>query len=162
MEKDLEDGLVKHIQKFLIELGQGFSFVGQQYPVNAGEKTLYIDLLFYHLKLRCYIIVELKGGEFDSRDAGQMSAYLSAVDDQLRHESDQPTIGIILCKTKNNVFAEYVLRNFNRPIGVAEFETKLVEKLPKEFKSSLPTVEEIEAELSVIPAPKKKPKKRKA
>ncbi len=156
LEKDLEDGLVKHIQKFLVELGQGFAFVGQQYPVNAGEKTLYIDLLFYHLKLRCYIIVELKGGEFDSRDAGQMSAYLSAVDDQLRHVSDQPTIGIILCKTKNNVFAEYVLRNFNRPIGVAEFEAKLVEKLPKELKSSLPTVEEIEAELSSISKEKKK------
>ena len=162
LEKDLEDGLVIHIQKFLIELGQGFAFVGQQYPVNAGEKTLYIDLLFYHLKLRCYIIVELKGGEFDSRDAGQMSAYLSAVDDQLRHESEQPTIGIILCKTKSNVFAEYVLRNFNRPIGVAEFETRLVEKLPKELKSSLPTVEEIEAELSAIPPADKKPTKKKS
>ncbi len=162
LEKDLEDGLVKHIQKFLIELGQGFSFVGQQYPVNAGEKTLYIDLLFFHLKLRCYIIVELKGGEFDSRDAGQMSAYLSAVDDQLRHESDQPAIGIILCRTKDNVFAEYVLRNFNRPIGVAEFEVKLVEKLPKELKSSLPTVEEIEAELSAVPATKKKLTKKKS
>jgi predicted nuclease of restriction endonuclease-like (RecB) superfamily len=156
LEKELEDGLVSHIQKFLIELGQGFAFVGQQYLIKAGEKDLYIDLLFYHLGLRCYIIVELKATEFDSRDAGQMSAYLSAVDDQLRHEGDQPSIGIILCKTKDNIFADYVLRNFNRPIGVAEFEVKLVEKLPKELKSSLPTIEEIEAELSVIPAPKKK------
>jgi len=146
-EKELEDGLVAHIQKFLIELGQGFAFVGQQYPIKAGEKDLYIDLLFYHLQLRCYIIVELKGKEFDSRDAGQMSAYLSAVDDLLRHEGDKPSIGLILCKTKDNVFVEYVLRNFNRPIGVAEFEVKLVEKLPKELKSSLPTVKEIEAEL---------------
>lgn len=151
LEKELEEGLVNHIQKFLIELGQGFAFVGQQYPIKAGEKDLYIDLLFYHLKLRCYIVVELKAGEFDSRDAGQMSAYLSAVDDQLKHGNDKPSIGIILCKTKDNVFAEYVLRNFNRPIGVAEFEVKLVEKLPKEFKSSLPTVEEIEAELSIMP-----------
>lgn len=162
LEKDLEDGLVNHIQKFLIELGQGFAFVGQQYPIKAGEKDLYIDLLFYHLTLRCYIVVELKASEFDSRDAGQMSAYLSAVDDQLRHENDQATIGIILCKTKDNVFAEYVLRNFNRPIGVAEFEVKLVEKLPKEFKASLPTVEEIEAELSTVQAVKKKTTKKKS
>ena len=159
-EKELEDGLVNHIQKFLIELGQGFAFVGQQYPIKAGEQDLCIDLLFYHLKLRRYIVLELKGRKFDSRDAGQMSAYLSAVDDQLRHGDDQLTIGIILCKTKDNVFAEYVLRNFNRPIGIAEFEVKLVEKLPKEFKSSLPTVEEIEAELSVMSIPKKKPRKR--
>lgn len=156
LEKDLEDGLVAHIQKFLIELGQGFAFVGQQYTVKAGKKNLYIDLLFYHLKLRCYIVVELKAGEFDSRDAGQMSAYLSAVDDQLKHEGDAPTIGIILCKTKDNVFVEYVLRNFNRPIGVAGFEVKLVEKLPKELKASLPTVEEIEAELNVIQETRKK------
>lgn len=150
LENELEAGLVKHIQKFLIELGQGFSFVGQQYLIKAGEKNLYIDLLFYHLKLRCYIVVELKAGEFDSRDVGQMSAYLSAVDDQLRHKDDKPTIGIILCKTKDNVLVEYVLRNFNRPIGVAEFEVKVVGKLPKELKSSLPTVEEIEAELNII------------
>ncbi len=162
LEKDLEDGLVKHIQKFLIELGQGFAFVGQQYPIKAGKKDLYIDLLFYHLNLRCYIIVELKAGEFDSRDAGQMSAYLSAVDDQLRRDGDQPSIGIILCKTKDNIFAEYVLRNFNRPIGLAEFEVKVVEKLPKELKSNLPTVEEIEAELSTVPESQKKPKKTKA
>jgi predicted nuclease of restriction endonuclease-like (RecB) superfamily len=162
LEKDLEDGLVKHIQKFLIELGQGFAFVGQQYPIKAGKKDLYIDLLFYHLNLRCYIIVELKAGEFDSRDAGQMSAYLSAVDDQLRRDGDQPSIGIILCKTKDNIFAEYVLRNFNRPIGLAEFEVKVVEKLPKELKSDLPTVEEIEAELSTVPEGQKKPKKNKA
>lgn len=161
LEKEVEDGLVGHIQKFLIELGHGFAFVGQQYPIKAGKKDLYIDLLFYHLKLRCYVVIELKGGEFDSRDAGQMSAYLSAVDDQLRHENDQPSIGIILCKTKDNIFAEYVLRNFNRPIGVAEFEVKIVEKLPNELKSSLPTVKEIEAELSVIPKENKvKPRKK--
>ena len=155
LEKEIEDGLVGHIQRFLIELGHGFAFVGQQYPIKAGKKDLYIDLLFYHLKLRCYVVIELKGGEFDSRDAGQMSAYLSAVDDQLRHENDQPSIGIILCKTKDNIFAEYVLRNFNRPIGVAEFEVKIVEKLPNELKLSLPTVKEIEAELSIISKEKK-------
>jgi predicted nuclease of restriction endonuclease-like (RecB) superfamily len=155
LEKELEEGLVNNIQKCLIELGQGFAFVGQQYPIQAGAKDLYIDLLFYHLKLKCYIVVELKAGEFDSRDAGQMSAYLSAVDDQLRNEDDKPTIGLIFCKTKDNVFVEYVLRNFNRPIGVAEFEVKLVENLPKDLKASLPTVKEIEAELSVIPIKKR-------
>ena len=161
LEKDLEDGLVNHIQKFLIELGKGFAFVGQQYPIKAGKQTLYIDLLFYNLQLRSYVILEIKTDKFDSRDAGQMSAYLSAVDDQLRHKDDQPSIGIILCKTKDNVFAEYVLRNFNRPIGVAEFEVKLVEKLPKELKSSLPTIEEIEAELNVVSVKKKKQTRKK-
>lgn len=146
-ERELEDGLTDHVQKFLLELGTGFAFVGKQYPIKAGKKDLYIDLLFYHLKLRCYFIVELKAREFDSRDAGQMSAYLSAVDDLLRHEGDNPSIGMILCKTKDNVFAEYVLRNFNRPIGVAEYETKIIESLPDDLKGSLPSIEEIEHEL---------------
>jgi len=165
MEKDIENQLTEHIQKFLMELGQGFAFVGRQYPIKAGKKDLYIDLLFYHLHLRCYIIVELKAKEFDSRDAGQMSVYLSAVDDHLRHEGDNPSIGMILCRTKDNVFVEYALRNFNRPIGVAEYETKLVETLPKELKSSLPTVKEIEAQLEQdipnIESPEKKKKGRK-
>lgn len=164
-ESELEHALMDHLQKFLLELGQGFAFVGRQYPIKAGKKDMSIDLLFYHLKLRCYVVVELKAREFDSRDAGQMSAYLSAVDDLLRYEDDKPSIGLILCKTKDNVFVEYVLRNFNRPIGVAEFEVKLVEKLPKELKSSLPTVEELEAELEQdihnIENPDKKKKGRK-
>lgn len=147
-EKETEDQIMNHLQKFLLELGQGFSFVGRQFPLKAGRKNLYIDLLFYHLKLRCYVVIELKAREFDSRDAGQMSAYLSAVDDQLRHKDDMPTLGMILCKTKDNIYVEYILRNFNRPIGVAGYETTITEALPKEFKGSLPTVEEIEAELS--------------
>lgn len=146
-EMELEEALIDHLQNLLIELGMGFAFVGRQYPIKAGKKKLSIDLLFYHLKLRCYVVVELKTGEFDSRDAGQISAYLSAVDDQLRHEDDKPSIGMILCKTKDSVFVEYALRNFNRPIGIAGYETNLVEKLPKDLKSSLPTIEEIEAEL---------------
>lgn len=162
IEKDIENQLTEHIQKFLMELGQGFAFVGRQYPIKAGKKDLYIDLLFYHLKLRCYVIIELKARQFDSRDIGQMSVYLSAVDDQLRHEGDKPSIGMILCKTKDNVFVEYALRNFNRPIGVAEYETKLVETLPKELKSSLPTVKEIEAELEQdIPNTESQDKKKK-
>jgi predicted nuclease of restriction endonuclease-like (RecB) superfamily len=160
-EKDIENQLMEHLQKFLVELGQGFAFVGRQYPIKAGKKDLFIDLLFYHLTLRCYVVVELKAREFDSRDAGQMSAYLSAVDDLLKRGDDQPSIGIILCKTKDNVFVEYVLRNFNRPIGVAEFEVKLVEKLPNKLKSSLPSVEEIESELSTLDIIKKSNKKKK-
>jgi len=146
-EKDIENRLMDHLQKFLVELGHGFAFVGKQYPIKVGKKELYIDLLFYHLKLRCYFVVELKAREFDGRDAGQMSVYLSAVDDMLRHEDDKPSIGMILCKTKDNILVEYALRNFNRPIGVSGYETKLVETLPKDLKSSLPTVKEIEEEL---------------
>lgn len=148
-ERELEESLIDHVQKFLLELGTGFAFVGKQYPIKAGNKDLYIDLLFYHLKLRCYFIVELKAREFDSRDAGQISAYLSAVDDLLRNEGDNQSIGMILCKTKDNVFVEYVLRNFNRPIGVAEYETKIMESLPEDLKGSLPTIEELEQEFEI-------------
>lgn len=148
-EKEIESKMMDHMQKVIVELGQGFAFVGRQYPIKAGKKELCIDLLFYHLKLRCYVVVELKAREFDGRDAGQMSVYLSAVDDTLRHEDDQPTIGMILCKKKDNVVVEYALRNFNRPIGVAGYETTITEALPKEFKGSLPTIEELETEMRV-------------
>lgn len=147
-EKELEQGLINHIQKFLIELGQGFSFVGSQVGLTVGNKDYYIDLLFYHLKLRCYIVLELKADEFEPRDAGQINFYLSAVDDMLRHPDDNPTIGLILCKTKDNFTAEYALRDIRKPIGISGYEVKLVESLPKELKGSLPTIEEIEQELS--------------
>ena len=146
-EKEIESKMMDHMQKVIVELGQGFAFVGRQVPIKAGKKNLCIDLLFYHLKLRCYVVLELKAREFDSKDAGQMSAYLSAVDDHLRHENDNPTLGMILCKTKDNVFVEYVLSNFNRPIGVTGYEITITENLPKEFRGSLPTIEELEAEL---------------
>lgn len=148
IEKEVEQGLIDHIQKFLLELGQGFSFVGRQVHLHVGEVDYYIDLLFYHFKLRCFIVIELKAGKFDPRDAGQINFYLSAVDDLMRHPDDKPTIGLLLCKTKDNFTAEYALRNLSSPIGVAEYATKLVEKLPKELKSSLPTIEAIEAELT--------------
>lgn len=146
-ERDLERGLMDNIQRLLLEMGKGFAFVGRQYHLEISNKDYYIDLLFYHYKLRCFIVVELKAREFDPRDAGQINFYLSAVDDLVRGPDDSPTIGLLLCKTKDNFTAEYALRNLSSPIGIAEYETEIFKKLPKELKSSLPTVEEIEAEL---------------
>lgn len=146
-EKEVEQGLVDHVQKFLMEAGEGFAFVGQQYPLEVSGKNFFIDLLLYNFKLRRFFVVEIKAKAFDPRDTGQINFYLSAVDDLLKHPDDQPTIGLILCKTKDNIIAEYALRNMNSPIGVAGYETKIAESLPKELKGSLPTIEEIEAEL---------------
>lgn len=147
-EQELEQGLMDHIQRFLIELGQGFAFVGRQYRLEVGGDESIIDLLFYHLKLRCYFVIELKADKFDPRDAGQMNFYLSAVDDLLRHKDDNPSIGIIICQSKNSVKAEYALRDIRKPIGISSYETQIVKSLPKNLKASLPTIEEIEVELS--------------
>jgi len=144
-ERELETGLVQHLEKFLIELGQGFAFVGRQYHLDIGEKDFYIDLLFYHLKLRCFIVIDLKKGEFKPDYAGKINFYCNVVDDLLKHETDNPTIGLILCQDKNKVLAEYALRGMNKPIGVSEYE--LTRALPESLKSVLPTIEEIEAEL---------------
>jgi predicted nuclease of restriction endonuclease-like (RecB) superfamily len=146
-ERELEEGLLAHIRKFLIELGAGFAFVGQQVPLAVDGEDFYIDLLFYHLKLRRYIVVDLKAIPFKPEFAGKMNFYLSAVDDQLRHPDDELSIGLILCKTRSKVVAEYTLRNIGTPMGVARYTTKLVESLPNEFKGSLPSPEEIEEEL---------------
>lgn len=146
-EKELEAGLLNHIQKFLIELGQGFCFIGNQYPLEIAGKDYYLDLLFYHIVLRCFIVIDLKTVDFKPEYAGKMNFYLSAVDDTLKHPSDNPSIGMILCKTKNNLTIEYALRDVNKPIGVAEYQTKIMESLPQNLKSSLPSVEEFEAEL---------------
>lgn len=147
-ERDLERALIDHVERFLLELGQGFAFVGQQVQLEIGDDDFYADLLFYHLKLRCFVVIELKVGAFDPSYLGQLGMYMSAVDDLLRHPDDKPTIGLLLCKTKNNVVAEYALRGYNAPIGVAEWKTALTASLPAELKSSLPTVEELEAELA--------------
>lgn len=144
-EREVEKALVKHMESFLLELGAGFSFVGRQYHVEVGNQDFYIDLLFYHLKLRCFVVLELKDKDFKPEYAGKMNFYLSAVDDLLRHPSDNPSIGLILCKSKNNVLAEYTLRDMTKPIGLAEY--RLTEALPENLKSSLPTIEELEAEL---------------
>ena len=145
-ERELETELVKHLEKFLLELGVGFSFLGRQYKLTVTDRDFYLDLLFYHIRLRCFVIVELKKGEFKPEYVGKMNFYCSAVDDCLKHSSDQSTIGLILCETKNKVFAEYALRDINKPIGVSEYE--LTQALPDNLKGSLPSIEEIEAELS--------------
>jgi predicted nuclease of restriction endonuclease-like (RecB) superfamily len=146
-ERDLEQGLLDHIQKFLLELGVGFAFVGRQYHMEISDHDYYLDLLFYHLRLRCYVVIDLKMKAFEPEFAGKMNFYLSAVDDQLRHVDDKPSIGLLLCKERDHVTVEYALRDLKKPIGVAQWQTKLVEFLPKNLKGSLPTVAEIEAEL---------------
>lgn len=163
-EHDIEQGLIDNVQKMLLELGKGFAFVGRQYHLEVSATDFYIDLLFYHYKLRCFVVVELKAREFDPRDAGQLNFYLSAVDSQLRHPGDNPTIGLLLCKTKDNLIAEYALRDINKPIGVADYETDIVKRLPKNLKSSLPTIEELEIEFEKYKDEQKSkmPKKRKA
>ena len=144
-ERELETGLIAHLEKFLLELGQGFAFVGRQYHLDIGDQDFYIDLLFYHLKLRCYVVIELKRGDFKPEYAGKMSFYCSVVDDQLRHPSDQPTVGLILCQQPNRVLAEYALRGVEQPIGVSSYE--LTRALPQDLQTSLPSIEQIEAEL---------------
>lgn len=144
-EREMETALIKHLEKFLLELGAGFSFVGRQYQLTISDKDFYIDLLFYHLKLRCFIVIELKKGDFKPEYAGKMNFYCSAVDDLLKHQTDQPTIGLILCQTKDRILAEYALRDVHKPIGISEYE--LTRALPENLKSSLPSIEEIEAEL---------------
>lgn len=145
-EREVEKGLIAHIEKFLLELGEGFAFLGRQYPLQVEDQDFYIDLLFYHIKLRSFIVVELKSGKFKPEYAGKMNFYLSAVDDLLRQPGDNPSIGLILCRSKVGVLAEYALRDMTKPIGLAEY--KLTEALPKEIKTLLPTIEELEIELS--------------
>lgn len=128
------------------DLEAGFAFVGQQVPLLVGGEDFYLDLLFYHLKLRCFVVIDLKMRKFTPADAGQMNFYLSAVDSHIKHPSDGPTIGLVLCKTRDRITAEYALRDIAKPIGVAEWQTKLVHSLPAPLKGSLPSIEDIEAE----------------
>jgi len=144
-ERELEVGLVQHLEKFLLELGKGFSFVGRQYPLAVGDKDFYLDLLFYHYRLHCFVVVELKRGEFKPEYAGKMNFYCSVVDDQLKQDGDQATIGMILCQTKDKILAEYALRDIHKPIGISDYE--FTRSLPDSLKSSLPSIEDIEAEL---------------
>ncbi len=147
-ERELETELIKHLEKFLLEIGTGFAFVGRQYHLVVSNKDYYIDLLFYHLKLRSFIVIELKKGDFKPEYAGKMNFYCSAVDDILKHSTDQPTIGLILCQTKDKILAEYALRDVHKPIGISEYE--FTRALPENLKSSLPSIEEIETELEGI------------
>jgi predicted nuclease of restriction endonuclease-like (RecB) superfamily len=144
-EREIESAIVQHLTRFLLELGAGFAFVGRQVHIEVGGDDFFIDLLFYHLKLRCYVVVELKAGDFKPEHTGQLSFYLSAVDSQMKSVQDSPTIGLLLCKKQNRVVAEYALRDSNKPIGVAEYQ--LVEALPAELQTSLPSIEQIEREL---------------
>ena len=145
-DRELETDLLRHLEKFLLELGRGFAFVGRQYRMEVSDRDVYLDLLFYHLHLRCFVVVDLKKGEFKPEYAGKMNFYCSAVDDLVRHEHDTPTIGLILCQTKDRIFAEYALRDIHKPIGLADYE--LTRALPTELASSLPSIEDIETELA--------------
>ena len=145
-ERAIEYALVKHVTEFLLELGAGFAFVGRQVLLDVGGDEFFIDLLFYHLKLRCYVVIELKGGKFKPEHLGQLGFYLTAVDRQVKSEDDNPTIGLLLCKSKNKVVAEYALGDKSQPMGIAEY--KLLESLPAELQTSLPSIEAIERELA--------------
>lgn len=144
-ERDLELGLMEHLSKFLVELGTGFAFVGRQVHLELGGDDFYLDLLFYHLKLRCFVVIDLKRGAFKPEHASKMNFYLNVVDDRMRHPDDQPSIGLILCQDKKRLVAEYALRGMTKAIGVSEYQ--LTRKLPKQLKGNLPTIEEIEKEL---------------
>lgn len=145
VERELEDALTDNITKFLLELGNGFAYVGRQVRLEIGEEEYFADLLFYNFKLRCFIVAELKTGRFKAEYVSKLGLYVSAVNHQMRHKDDNPTIGLLICKTKDEVVAKYTLENINLPIGISEYQ--LAELLPKDFRSSLPSIEEIENEL---------------
>lgn len=146
-EKELENKLIEHLEKFLLELGQGFAFVGRQVHLEFSSKDYYIDLLFYHLKLRCFVVIELKSGAFQPEYVGKLNMYMNIVDDLVRHPDDKKTIGLLLVKEKDHTLAKYALTGYTNPIGVAEWEKQITDSLPDDLKSSLPSIEEIEAEL---------------
>jgi predicted nuclease of restriction endonuclease-like (RecB) superfamily len=158
-ERELETGLLRHLQDFLVELGAGFAFVGRQVHLEIGDDDFYLDLLFYHLRLRCFVVIDLKVGPFRAEYAGKMNFYLNAVDDRMRQGGDQSSIGIILCQDKNRVVAEYALRGVKKAIGVSDYQ--LTRALPKQLRSALPSIEEIEAELSAPSRAKTTKKSRK-
>lgn len=144
-ERAVESALVRHVTEFLLELGAGFAFVGRQVLVDVGGEEFFIDLLFYHLKLRCYVVIELKTGKFKPDHLGQLGFYLTAVDRQIKGDQDNPSIGLLLCKSKNKVVAEYALSDKSQPMGIAEY--KLQQALPAELETDLPSIEQIEREL---------------
>jgi hypothetical protein len=145
-ERELETHLVRDVQKFLLELGQGFAFVGRQYRLDVGDEDFYIDLLFYHLRLRAFVVIDLKKGKFKPEYAGKLNFYCNVVNERLKHPTDQPTIGLILCQERSRLLAEYSFAGIDKPIGIATYQ--LTRALPKEIRSALPTVEELETELS--------------
>ena len=150
-ERAVETSLLAHVERFLLELGSGFALVGGQVHLEVGDQDFYLDLLFYHLTLRCFVVIDLKARDFTPEAAGKMNFYLSAVDDRYRQPGDAPSIGLILCRSKNRVLAEYALRDLQKPIGVADYITRLVETLPEPLQAAVPSVQEIEAGLSPTP-----------
>ena len=150
-EREIENAMIAHIRRFLLELGVGFAFLGNQYRLAIDGEDFYIDLLFYHVRLHCYVVIELKAGKFKAEYAGKLNMYLSAVDDLLRTEGDAPSIGLILCQDKSRVMAEYALRDMTKPIGISTYD--LTASLPEEIRTALPTIEELEQELSEEPKP---------
>lgn len=148
-ERDLEQSLVKHVTQFLLELGSGFAYMGQQVPITVGGRDFYLDLLFYHTHLHCHLVIELKITDFEPEHAGKLNFYIKAVDEQLRRPGDEPTIGLLLCKNKDRLVVEYALSDINKPIGVSEYQ--LTKSLPNDLKPSLPSVEEMEAEFWQVP-----------
>ena len=147
-ERELENALVKHIREFLLELGVGFAFIGSQFPIQVSGKEYRLDLLFYHFRLHCFVVIDLKTVEFEPEFSGKMNFYVSAVDDLMRNPQDNPTIGIVLCKTQDNTIVEYALRDVNKPIGVSTYQLR--DALPESLKGNLPTIEELETQLNVL------------
>ncbi len=145
LEKAIEDELTKHITEFLLELGKGFAFLGRQFKIEVSENDYFIDMLFYHVDLRCFVVIELKSGKFKPEYVGKLNFYLSAVDSQLKKTDDNPSIGILLCKSKDRIEVEYSLRDINKPMGISEY--RLTDAIPENFKTKLPSIEEIEIEL---------------
>ena len=152
-ERELETELVRHRERFLLELGRGFAFVGRQYRLDVGDEDYYIDLLFYHLQLRAFIVIDLKKGKFKPEYAGKLNFYCNVINDRLKHPTDQPTIGLILCQTRDRLLAEYSFSGIDKPIGISTYE--LTRALPQGLKSALPTIEQIEAELGEAVSPKR-------
>jgi predicted nuclease of restriction endonuclease-like (RecB) superfamily len=148
VEKELERGLIDNLEKLILELGQGFAFIGRQYHIEIAGDDYYLDMLFYHIKLRCFCVVELKTTDFKPEYAGKLNFYLAAVDRQIKHPSDNPSIGMIICRTKNDLKVEYSLERSTMPMGVSEYEVTILDTLPKELEGTLPTAAEIEAKLT--------------
>ena len=146
-ERELETALIEHVTQFLLELGAGFAYMGRQVPLQVGERDFFLDLLFYHARLHCYVVVELKTVDFEPEFAGKLNFYLKAVDEQLRHEGDQPTIGLLLCKSKDRLVAEYALSDMQKPMGLATYH--LSHTLPEALRGQLPSIEQLERELGL-------------
>jgi predicted nuclease of restriction endonuclease-like (RecB) superfamily len=147
-ERELETALIQHIREFLLELGVGFAFVGSQFPIQVSGKEYRLDLLFYHFRLHCFVVIDLKTVEFEPEFSGKMNFYVSAIDELMRSSQDNPTIGIILCKTQDKTIVEYALRDLNKPIGVSTYQIR--ESLPDSLKGSLPTIKELETQLNLL------------